>query len=209
MLKQVALIALAIGTIGVMAETEAESGLLPISIPIIPSVESSAAKEVGVAQVQENAEEMQTVKVAEIVERKIIPENDSNSKRSDSSHEPQRSDEPRQPDGVAKPNLPPNASPPSKQISEPPKTKPAFKPNNKRGDDEESEEPNEKSQSKNKKKGKSDNDEDDNQGGKTKGPNYTVPRRRTQMQGNGSMGEAVPGSVIGALVLFLVVALIQ
>lgn len=205
-LKRATLMALMLGTIGLMAETEAESGLLPIPIPVPTPMESSVVKTVEGVQAQDGVDTSgQTVQL----EMKGSQVEDVGSKRAES--EPQRNEEPRQPEGVAKPNLPANAPAPSKQVSESPKTKPSFKSGIK-GKDEEADESNEKPQSKNKKggKGKNDNDDDnDNVGQQPKKTNYTVPKRRSQSQQNGVMEEAIPGSVIGALVLFMIVAMIQ
>lgn len=207
-LKRVTLLALTLGTIGLMAESEAESGLLPIPLP--PSIESSAVRVMEVVQVQEIIDAVGQIKQAEQtnrVEGKAIQEEDLGPGR-EIPQDQQRSEEPRQPDGVAKPNLPANAPTPPKQISELPKTKPAFN-RNKQGNVEEFEEPSEKLQTRNKNKDK--NDSDNNNNGEKSKPsnNYTVPKRRSQTQQNDAIGEAIPGSVIGALVLFLVIALMQ
>lgn len=210
MLKHATLLALLLGTIGLMGETEVESGLLPIPIPIpVPApIESSAVKVAEVVQVQDSVDTSgQTVHL----EKKESQVEDAGSKRTEPPIEPQRNEEPRQPEAVPKPNLPANAPAPPKQVAESPKTKPSFKSGIK-GKDEGAEEPSEKPQLKNKKggKGKNDNDnENDNGQQQPNKTNYTVPKRRSQFQQNGAMEEAVPGSVIGALVLFLIVAMMQ
>lgn len=203
-LKRATLLALTLGTIGLMAEAEVESGLLPIPIP--SQSDSLAVKAVEVAQVQGKTD---TAENTNKVEKKELQVEEKVSKRIEPSNEPQRNDEPRQPDAVAKPNFPANSPAPPKQMTEAPRAKPSFKRGN-QSKEEEIEEPDEKSQLKNKKnKNKNDNDNDNGPDEMPRKTNYTVPKRRSQSQQNGGMEESVPGSVIGALVLFLVVALMQ
>lgn len=216
MLKRAALLALTLGAMGVMTEAEVENVLLPIAFPVpapvpIPApvpqqTESLAVKAVEEARVQEMVDIMQHFSQLD----KKLQEDDKRAKRSEVSNEPQRSEEPRQPEAVAKPNLPSNAPTPPKQVVIPPRTKPAFNRSN-QSKEEEPEETEEKPQSKdkkgkNKKGDDNENEKEDFQPSKT---NYTVPKRRSQTQQRSGAEESVPGSVIGALVLFLVVALMQ